>query len=61
MKQCIKRVKSFIDQDPEEIYKKIDKPERLTVKEIEKTIRVIRHVLKSVFKEQQADDYKYDR
>lgn len=60
LKQCIKRVKPYIDMDPEEIYKKIDKPERVTVKEIEKTIRVIKHVLKSVFKEQQADDYKYD-
>lgn len=61
LKQCIKRVKSFINQDPEEIYKKIDKPERLTVKEIEKTIRVIKHVLNVAFKEQQADDYRYDR
>ena len=61
LRQCIKRVKSFIDEKPEDIYKKIDKPERVTVKEIEKTIRVIRHVLRTVFKEQQADDYKYDR
>ena len=45
---------------PEEIYKKIDRPERLTVKEIEKTLRVIKHVVKTVFKEQQADDYRYD-
>lgn len=46
---------------PEEVYDKIDKKERIDVKEIEKTQRVIKHVLKSVFKEQQADDYKYDR
>ena len=39
VKQCIKRVKSYIDQDPEEIYKKIDKPEKLTVKDIEKRVR----------------------
>ena len=45
---------------PEEVLKKIDKPERVTIKEIEKTQRVIKHVLKTVFKEQQADDYKYD-
>ena len=61
LKQCIKRVKEYIDMDPEEIMKKIDKPERVTIDEIEKTIRVIKHVLKTAFKEQQADDYKYDR
>ena len=61
LKQCIKRVKQYIAMDPEEIYKKIDKPERLTVKDIEKTIRVIKHVLNVAFKEQQADDYRYDR
>ena len=60
LKQCVKRVKSFIDQDPEDIYKKIDKPERLTVKDIEKTIRIIKHVLRTAFKEHQADDYKYE-
>ena len=61
LKQCIKKVKSYVDMDPKEIYKKIDKPERVTLKEIEKTIRVIKHVLKIAFKEQQADDYKYDK
>ena len=61
LKQCIKRVKQYIDMDPEEILKKIDKPERVSIKEIEKTIRVIKHVLQSAFKEHQADDYKYDK
>jgi len=37
LKQCQKRVKEYIDMDPEEVMKKIDKPERVTVKEIEKT------------------------
>lgn len=61
LKQCIKRVKPYIEMSPEEVLEKIDKPERVTLKEIEKTQRVIKHVLKTVFKEQQADDYKYDR
>lgn len=60
LKQCIKRVKGYISMKPEEIMAKIDKPERVTIKEIEKTIRVIKHVLASVFKDQQADDYKFD-
>lgn len=61
LKQCIKRIHQYIDMSPEEIYNKIDKKDRIDIKEIEKTIRVIKHVLKIAFKEQQADDYKYDR
>ena len=52
LRQCIKRVRPYADMDPEEVMKKIDKPERITVKEIEKTQRVIKHVLKTAFKEQ---------
>jgi len=37
LKQCIKRVKPYIEMDPEEVLKKIDKPERVDIKEIEKT------------------------
>lgn len=60
LKQCLKRVKPYLDMTPEEVLAKIDKPERVTIDEIEKTMRVMRHVVKTVFKEQQADDYKYD-
>lgn len=60
LKQCLKKVKPYMQMTPEEVLAKIDKPERVTVKEIEKTMRVIRHVMRTVFKEQQADDYKYD-
>ena len=61
LKQCIKRIKKYIDMDPKEILKNIDKPERIDIKEIEKTIRVIKHVLKIAFKDGQFDDYKYDK
>ena len=60
LKQCVKRVNEYIKMPVEEIYEKIDKKDRIDVKEIEKTIRVIKHVLRVAFKEQQADDYKYD-
>ena len=60
LKQCLKRTKPYMDMTPEEVYEKIDKKDRIDIKEIEKTQRVIKHVLKTVFKEQQADDYKYD-
>ena len=61
LKQCIKRVKPYLEMTPEEVYEKIDKKQRVDLKEIEKTQRVIKHVLKAAFKEQQADDYKYDK
>lgn len=61
LKQCIARVKPYMDMAPDEVMKKIDKPERVTLKEIEKTQRVIRRVVKKVFKEHQVDDYKQSR
>lgn len=60
LKQCIKRIQPYLQMTPDEVLKKIDKPERVDVKEIEKTQRVIKHVLNTAFKDQQADDYKYD-
>lgn len=59
LRQCLKKAKSFVDQDPNDIYEKIDKKDRVTVKEIEKTIKVIKHCLKTAFRDGQADTYKY--
>ena len=60
LKQCQKRVKEYIDMKPEDVMKKIDKPERVDIKEIEKTQRVIKHCIKVAFREKQADNYKYE-
>lgn len=60
LKQCQKRVKEYIDMKPEDVMKKIDKPERVDVKEIEKTQRVIKHCINVAFREKQADNYKYE-
>lgn len=60
LRQCITRVNGFINQDPKEIYEKIDKKDRVTVQEIEKTVRVIRHCMKYAFKDAQADTYQFD-
>lgn len=60
LKQCQKKVEKYMKMTPEEVMSKIDKPERVTIKEIEKTQKVIKHVMKVVFKEKQADNYKYD-
>ena len=58
--QCKKRVKKFLDMTPEEVYEKIDKPERVDVKEIAKTQRVIRHCIDVLFNKGQKDNYHYD-
>ena len=60
LKQCQKRVKEYLDMNPEEVYEKIDKKERVTPKEIEKTQRVIKHCIKVAFRDRQADNYHYD-
>lgn len=60
LKQCQKRVKEYIDMKPEDVMKKIDKPERVDVKEIEKTQCVIKHCIKVAFRDKQADNYHYD-
>ena len=60
MRQCVKRIRPYLKMTPEEIYKKINRPDMITVKEIEKTLRVIKHVVKVVFDDKQIDDYQYD-
>ena len=37
LKQCTKRIKKYLSMTPEEVLSKIDKPERVDLKEIEKT------------------------
>lgn len=37
LRQCKKRVKKYLEMTPEEVLEKIDKPERVDIKEIEKT------------------------
>lgn len=45
---------------PEEVMKKIDHPERVDAKEIEKTQRVIKHCIEVAFRDKQADNYRYE-
>lgn len=60
LKVCMQRVKKYIEMDIDEIYKKINRPDMISKKEIEKTIKNIKHTIKTVFTKQQADNYKYD-
>lgn len=60
IRQCKKRVKFYLDMTPEEVMSKIDKPEHITIKEIEKTQRIIRHVIQQMFNDPHIDNYKYE-
>lgn len=61
LRQCMHKVHTYLSLSPQEVYERIDKPERVTIKEIEKTQRVIRHVVNIVFKKHQADNYRFDK
>lgn len=59
IKHCIAKIEKYVNEDPEEIYKKIDAPDRITVKEIAKTQSCIRRTLNSVIKNHQIDSFKW--
>jgi len=59
-KECVSRIKKYLDMSPSEIYEKINNKDKITVKEIEKTQRVIRHVIRTALKKNQADTYCWD-
>lgn len=37
MRHCVEKISKYVSMDPEEVYKKIDAPDKITVKEIAKT------------------------
>ena len=57
IKGCIARIKKYLSYSPSEIYDKINDKDKITTKEIQKTQRVIKHVLDSALRKQQADTY----
>ena len=59
-KQCVKRIKEYLNMSPEEVYEKINNKDKITVKEIEKTQRVIKYVINSALKQNKADTYCWD-
>lgn len=61
VKQCLARIKAYLSLTTKEVYEQVARPDKCTMEQIDKTQRVIKHVLQTVFKEQQADDYRYDR
>lgn len=57
--QCKKRVMHYISMKPSEVLEKIDQPDRVTLKEIEKTQRVIKHMVQQELSDPHEDNYKY--
>lgn len=60
IKQCIKQIQPYIDMSPEEIFEKINEPERITLQEVAKTHSCIRHTLNEIIKKHQVDNFKWD-
>lgn len=60
LRQCVKRVRPYLQMTADEIYQNIDRKDKVTIKQIEKTQRVIKHIISTVFQNSQADTYRYD-
>lgn len=59
IKHCIAKIERHLAESPEEIYAKINNPDKITVKEIAKTQHCIRRTLNEVIKERQIDNFKW--
>jgi hypothetical protein len=58
LQNSIKRIEKYLNYDDEEIYNKINNPEKCTIEDIRKTKRAIRNALEAI-KDRRADDYIY--
>ena len=47
----MRRIKEYLAMTPHEVYEKINNKDKITVKEIEKTQRVIKHVITTALKQ----------
>ena len=50
IRHCIKKIEDALKLDPEDIYKNINNPEKITVDEIKKTMSVVRKTLNEIIK-----------
>lgn len=54
---CAKRIQEALDIDTDEIYEKINNPDKITKVEIEKTKEMVRKTLQYIIKKKQLDDF----
>lgn len=59
-RQCIKRIKKYLAMKPEEVMEQINNKDKVTIEEIRKTQRVIRHVVDTALRKHAADTYRFD-
>ena len=59
IRHCIKKIEDALKLDPEDIYKNINNPEKITVDEIKKTMSVVRKTLNEIIKPKQTDSFKW--
>lgn len=59
IRHCIEKIQKYVNLDPEEIYAKINNPEKITVDEIRLTQQKIRNTLNQIIKNKQSDSFKW--
>ena len=59
VKHCIAKIEKYLAEPPEEIYKKINSPEHISIEEVRKTYSCIRRTLNEVIKNRQIDNFKW--
>lgn len=57
VRHCIKRIRKYLTMSAQEVYDKINNKDKISLEEIRKTQRVIRHVVDSALKKYAADTY----
>lgn len=60
IKHCINKITEYISQKPEEIYKKINAPDKIELNEIIKTQQCIRNTLNEVIKLRKIDTFRWN-
>lgn len=59
IQHCIKQISEALEHKPEEIYEKINNPEKITVEEIALTQNIVRKTLNEIIKKRQVDSFKW--
>ena len=59
IKYCIEKVDEDLKYSPEEIYQKINNPEKITIDEIRATQDILRRTLNKTLKKHKIDTFKW--
>lgn len=57
---CVDKIEKYISMEPEEIYKKINAPDNLTLDDVKLTRKNISRTLNEIIKHHQIDDFTWD-